>query len=174
MYLIADGLVRLVAPLLPVTADELWRALPGERQDSVHLVEFPSGLDALLDAPLVDRWDRLIRVRDGVLPVIEAQRQQKVLGQSLEAHVALTASGDTFELLDAYRDDLPMLFIASKVSLERGADGSDLRVAVTRVDGDKCPRCWRYVGSTAGDEPYAGLCERCVDAVRQPANEARA
>jgi isoleucyl-tRNA synthetase len=164
MYLIADGLVRLIAPLLPVTADELWRALPGEREDSVHLAEFPAGLDALVDTALVERWERLIRVREAVLPAIEAQRQQKTLGQSLEAHVALTAAGETFDLLDRYRQDLPMLFIASSVSLER--EGSEVSVAVTRVGGEKCPRCWRYVDRTVPDEAYQGLCERCADAVR--------
>jgi isoleucyl-tRNA synthetase len=166
MYLIADGLVRLIAPLLPVTADELWRALPGEREDSVHLVEFPAGLDALADTALIERWERLIRVRETVLPAIEAQRQQKVLGQSLEAHVALTAAGETYDLLDRYRQDLPMMFIASKVSLER--EGTEVSVAVSRVGGEKCPRCWRYVDHTAAGEPYTGLCERCADAVREP------
>jgi isoleucyl-tRNA synthetase len=165
MYLIADGLVRLLAPLLPVTADELWRALPGTREDSVHLAEFPPALDTLVDQSLVDRWERLTRVREAVLPAIEAQRQQKVLGQSLEAHVSVTASGDTFTLLDTHRDDLPMLFIVSRVTLERGADGSDLSVTVSRVEGDKCPRCWRYVDATSNDEAFAGLCDRCVEAV---------
>ena len=174
MFLIADGLVRLIAPLLPVTADELWRALPGPRDESVHLAEFPAALDALADAELVERWERLIRVREAVLPVIEAQRQQKVLGQSLEAHVSLTASGETLELLDTYRDDLAMLFIASKVTLARGADASELSVVVARVQGEKCPRCWRYVDATSADEGTAGLCGRCVEAVAQPAAAAGA
>ena len=165
MYLIADGLVRLIAPLLPVTADELWRALPGTREDSVHLVEFPAAPASGADQALVDRWDRLVRVREAVLPAIEAQRQQKVVGQSLEAHVTLTAPGETYDLLDAHRDELPMLFIVSKVSLEKGAEGSDLSVTVTRVDGQKCPRCWRYVDTTSSDEALAGLCGRCVEAV---------
>ena len=165
MYLIADGLVRLIAPLLPVSADELWRALPGEREGSVHLAEFPKALDGFVDAGLVERWERLIKVREAVLPAIEAQRQQKIVGQSLEAHVSLTASGEVYDLLDAHRDDLPMLFIVSKVSLARGADGTDLGVSVTRVEGAKCPRCWRYVDQTSAEEQFAGLCDRCVSAV---------
>jgi isoleucyl-tRNA synthetase len=165
MYLIADGLVRLLAPLLPVTADELWRALPGARDDSVHLAEFPATLASNVDQALVDRWERLIRVREAVLPAIEAQRQQKVLGQSLEAHVTLTAPDETYELLDAHRDELPMLFIVSKVSLEKAPEGSELAVTVTRVEGQKCPRCWRYVDTTSSDQAFAGLCGRCVEAV---------
>jgi isoleucyl-tRNA synthetase len=66
MYLIADGLVRLLAPILPMTADELWRHLPGQRDVSVHIAEFPAAasLDAMIDADLADRWERLKSIRD--------------------------------------------------------------------------------------------------------------
>jgi isoleucyl-tRNA synthetase len=172
MHVIADGLVRLIAPLLPVTADELWRALPGRADGSVHLEEFPADVDRYLHEEVAGRWERLIRVREAVLPAIEVQRQQKVVGQSLEAHVAIEASGDTYDLLDRHRDDLPMLFITSKVSLSRGEDGAALAVSVSRTDGTKCVRCWRYVPEVSADEVYAGLCGRCEAAVREPAGAA--
>ena len=165
LFHIVDGLTRLIAPILPVSADELWRALPGERDDSVHLALFPSGLEALVDPELQDRWEQLLVVRDAVLPRIEAMRQQKVVGQSLEAHVTLTASGDQFALLDAHRDDLPMLFITSTVALSQGEAGSELQIDVARTEGTKCVRCWRYVAEVAADEAFAGLCGRCVEAV---------
>jgi isoleucyl-tRNA synthetase len=168
LFHIVDGLVRLIAPVLPVSADELWRALPGERDDSVHLTTFPEGLDALADPELAARWARLLAVRDVVLPAIETMRQQKVVGQSLEAQVRLTASGDLYALLDAHRDDLPLLFITSAVTLERSPDGTDLQIAVVRADGRKCVRCWRYVPDIATDTTYAGLCGRCVEAVQGP------
>ncbi len=169
MYRIADGLVRLLTPMLPVTADELWRALPGPREDTVHLAEFPDDLDRLQDAPLVEAWTRLLAVRDAVLPAIEAMRQQKAVGQSLEAHVHLRAGGATHALLAAHADDLPMLFIVSAVTLARAGDEDTLEVQVTRAGGEKCPRCWRYVPQVARDEAHAGLCPRCVAAVSAPA-----
>jgi len=165
LFHIVDGLTRLIAPLLPVSADELWRALPGERDDSVHLALFPAELDALIDPALQARWEQMLSVREAVLPRIEAMRQQKTVGQSLEAHVTLTASGALFQLLDAHRDDLPMLFITSSVTLVEGAAGSDLGIGVSRTDGTKCVRCWRYVPEVAADGHFDGLCPRCVDAV---------
>jgi isoleucyl-tRNA synthetase len=165
LFEMVDGLVRLIAPILPVSADELWRALPGERDDSVHLATFPAGLDAFVDPALAARWEQLLVVREAVLPYIEGMRQQKTVGQSLEAHVMLTASDDLYRLLDAHRDDLPMLFITSTASLVEGAPGGELEIAVARTDGTKCVRCWRYVPAVAAGETLAGLCARCVEAV---------
>nr|MCU0255220.1 hypothetical protein [Vicinamibacterales bacterium] len=153
----------------PVTADELWRALPGERDDCVHLATFPAGLEAFVDAELAGRWSKLLAVRDAVLPRIEEMRQQKAVGQSLEAHVQLRASGELYALLEAHRDDLPMLCITSSVTVSRGEGDEPLRVEVTRAGGDKCVRCWRYVPQLAADDTHAGLCPRCVTAVQAPA-----
>jgi isoleucyl-tRNA synthetase len=163
----------LLAPLLPVTADELWRHLPGAREESVHLALFPAGLDRMVDFELVGRWHHLIRVREITNAAIEQRRQQKVVGTSLEAHVTLQASGDDLALLARYRDTLPMLFIVSDVTLVEGPPGSPLHVEVARAEGTKCIRCWRYVPHVSSDEALAGLCERCVDAVGTPAEHAR-
>jgi isoleucyl-tRNA synthetase len=171
MATIADGLVRLMAVVLPVTSDELWQHLPGRREPSVHLADFPGGLDLLDDPELTARWEQLRSVRDTVNAAIEVVRQQKLVGTSLEAHVHLRADGDLYPLLERYRDDLPMLFIVSRVSLERDAPGRDepLSVAVSRAEGMRCTRCWRYVPSVASDDELVGLCERCVEAVSEPA-----
>ena len=77
MYLMADGLTRLIAPILSFTADELWRFLPSHREESVHIAVFPSRaeLDAFADPELVDRWNRLIAVREQVLAEIEPLRE---------------------------------------------------------------------------------------------------
>jgi isoleucyl-tRNA synthetase len=166
MYIIADGLVRMLAPVLPVTADELWRHLPGRREESVHIGEFPArdATTALLNEELVTNWERLIAVRDRVNAALEAKRQDKTIGTSLAAHVALRASGETLALLERYRDDLPMLFIVSAVTLQAGA-GEDLEVDVRRAEGQKCARCWRIVPSVSSVPATEGLCDRCVGAV---------
>jgi isoleucyl-tRNA synthetase len=168
MYVIADGLVRLLAPVLPMTADELWRHLPGRRDPSVHIAEFPSeaAVDALLDPQLVARWDRLKQVRDIVNVALEARRQDKTIGTSLGAHVLVRAGGETGALLDRYRDELPMLFIVSQVDLVIDTEGvPDVEVIVSRAAGVKCARCWRVVDGISADADAEGLCERCVGAV---------
>jgi isoleucyl-tRNA synthetase len=168
MYVMADGLARLIAPILPVTADEMWRHLPGNREPSVHLAEFPAGADveALADRELVARWERLIAVRDEVNRALEHARQGKIIGNSLGARVALVASGAAAALLERYRRDLPMLFIVSQVSLEIADRPDDIvGVDVTRAEGHRCARCWRTVEAVSSAADTSGLCDRCVAAV---------
>jgi isoleucyl-tRNA synthetase len=170
MYLMADGLTRLIAPILAFTADELWRFLPGDREESVHIGLFPQDADlaALADQALLTRWSRLIDVRDQVLAAIEPRRKDKTIGSSLEARVALSASKDDFLLLEPRRDDLPMLFIVSQVTLEQG--NGHLTATVTAADGVKCERCWRIVPSVSADPRRKGICNRCEGALMEPLN----
>ncbi len=168
MYLVADGLSRLLAPILPFTSDEIWRHLPGSRGASVHIAEFPARpeVEALVNRDLVARWQRLIAIRDDVNRTLESARQSKTIGNSLGARVALRASGATGTLLQRYRDELPMLFIVSQVSLEPMPGDEDLlAIEVTRAEGHKCARCWRMVDAISSSPDTDGLCDRCVDAV---------
>jgi isoleucyl-tRNA synthetase len=167
IYISADGLVRLLAPVLPMTADELWRHMPGTRDESVHLAEFPDArdVDALQDEELAARWERLKTVRDAVNISLEAKRKDKTIGTSLGAKVTLRAGGETAALLERYRHDLPMLFIVSQVDLQTGGPEDTLEVSVTRAEGEKCARCWRVVDSVSTDAGTEGLCDRCVGAV---------
>jgi isoleucyl-tRNA synthetase len=167
LYLIADGLTRLVAPILSFTADELWRHLPAADAESVHMALFPSmaGLDALVDRALLDRWEKLTDVRDRVLGHIEPLRKDKIIGSSLQARVVLSAHGDEFALLASVAALLPMLFIVSEVELREARGEGDLRVVIERARGVKCERCWRYVPSVSDEPAGAGLCDRCQDAL---------
>jgi isoleucyl-tRNA synthetase len=169
MYLIADGLARLLAPILPFTMDEVWRNLPGQREASVHLALFPSTLAQWQDDGLLERWARLGTVRDQVNAALEEQRQQKVITSSLSARVGVSAVGAMADLLRRYHDDLPAIFGVSQVGLEPAAGGqTEVVVSVHKADGIKCERCWRYVPSVSDTADFKGLCERCVDALSPP------
>ena len=171
MYIIADGLARLLAPILPVTSDELWRHLPGPREPSVHLALFPEHPARLRDSALEQRWDRLREIRDEVNRALESARQAKTIGTSLAASVSLAAGGDDGELLRRYADDLPMLFIVSQVSLELTKDAG-VEATVSRAEGDKCERCWRVVPDVAREGESRGLCSRCAAALAAEAPRA--
>jgi isoleucyl-tRNA synthetase len=164
-YLIADGLTRLMAPILSVTADEIWKNLPGSREASVHLADFPAGTDAWFDDALERRWASLLDVRSAVNATLEAAREDKLVGSSLTAQVTVRASSGLYDLLKRYERDLPMIFIVSSVSVEPGGEDGRAVPVVGRAAGDKCPRCWRFVTETVGDGELAGLCLRCADAV---------
>ncbi|HEY1308950.1 MAG TPA: isoleucine--tRNA ligase [Vicinamibacterales bacterium] len=165
MYVICDGLARLLAPILPVTADDLWRRLPGSREASVHLAEFPR-VEAYVDAALVREWQRLLDVREVVNAALEQKRKDKVIGTALGARVQIAAGGELGSLLQRHRADLPMLFNVSEVALSADGQGADeLRVAVERARGVKCARCWRYVPSVRTEPEWEGICDRCVEAL---------
>ncbi len=173
MYVMAEGLARLMAPILPVTSDELWRHLPGTREASVHLGLFPAAneLRAFVDEPLVQRWTTLMALRERVLAEIEPLRKDKQIGSSLQAKAVLSGSPAAIEWLRPHVDDLPMLFIVSEVELRPEAAGdreSGPRVSIERSAGVKCERCWRYVPEVSNDPAWAGLCGRCQDALAEP------
>ena len=165
VYRIADGLARLIAPVLPVTSDQVWQHLPGRREDSVHLALFPEDLAGYRDPAHLATWAKLIEVRDRVNAALEAARKDKLIGNSLGGRVLLRAGGAVGELLESRREDLPMLFIVSDVHLTKGPD-DELAIEVTKADGTKCPRCWRMVPVLV-TVPDGEICGRCADAVAQ-------
>ena len=169
MYVIADGLARLLAPILSFTTDELWQYLPGSREESVHLALFPEGasLDGLDDPALTTRWERLIAVRDQVLAKIEPLRKDKQIGSSLQAKVTLSATGDDLAHLRSHEAQLPMLFIVSAVEVREGTQGGGLEISIDRARGVKCERCWRYVANVSSDPERPGICDRCQDALAE-------
>jgi len=169
MYLMCDGLARLMAPILPVTSDDLWRHIPGERAASVHLTDLPN-VDAFADRELLGVWDRLLGVREQVNSALEQKRKDKIIGTSLGARVSITARGPVGGLLDVRRAELPMLLNVSDVSLSVGATGGDddVHVEVDKSSGVKCGRCWRFVAAVRTEPEWAGICNRCVEALAEP------
>jgi isoleucyl-tRNA synthetase len=167
MYIICDGLARLLAPILPVTADDLWRHLPGQRCESVHLEDLPE-VAGLIDTNLVGTWERLLAVRETVNAALEEKRKDKIIGNSLGARVVITARGPVATLLEAHRQHLPMLLNVSDVGLHLGppAGADEVQVTVEKAPGVKCARCWRFVPSVRTEPEWAGICDRCRDALQ--------
>ncbi|MCI0489594.1 MAG: isoleucine--tRNA ligase [Blastocatellia bacterium] len=172
LYEIVDCLARLLAPILAFTADEIWENIPGSREASVHLAEFPEAVEREGDKELLEAWRRLFEVRSTVQKTLEEKRNEKVIGASLEARVILRASGATFELLEKYEDLLLAIFIVSQVELhwteaqERNLYG-ELRVEVEHASGTKCERCWNWSESVGEDASYPTLDARCIRQVKK-------
>ena len=167
MFTIVDGLARLLAPVLSVTMDELWRLLPGEREESVHMALFPSDLEQWQDAQLLERWAALSSVRDQVNLQLEEKRKDKTITANLSGRVTVEAGGDLATLLAEYRDFLPTLFGVSEVDLNPSTSQTPA-VTVDRATGTKCERCWRYVPEVSSAADRQGLCPRCVEALAEP------
>ncbi|MGE0460216.1 MAG: isoleucine--tRNA ligase [Vicinamibacterales bacterium] len=178
MFTIVDGLARLLAPILSVTMDELWRALPGERVPSVHMALFPMGDETarIRNADVLARWQGLRHARDVVNAALEEKRAAKEISASLSAQVRLVADSQAYANLSPYAEFLPTLFGVSHVVLLQGdpAEGGGwqfddgtgwIHPTVTRADGVKCERCWRFVLEVSAERATAGLCSRCVEAL---------
>jgi len=167
LYEILHALLRLIAPVLAFTAEEAWQFLPGEKEESVHLARFPEPVAERDNDELSARWDTLLQVREQVLKQLELARERKEIGNSLEAHVTITAAGELFDLLNSRIDFLPDMLIVSCVDLIRddtvaSADNAaTVSTVIKRADGAKCQRCWKY---HQNDHPE--LCSRCAEAVR--------
>ena len=173
IWKITETLVRIVAPILPFTADEVWGYLPqaAEREASVHLAEFPNADSfAAKNEALLAEWKNLLEVRDQVLIRLEADRKAGQIGKALEAKARLQAAGETSSLVKKYSAALKELFNVSQVELIEGT--ADLRVTTLPADGTKCERCWNYYPDDGPQRvrqygPWANVCGRCSDALDQ-------
>jgi isoleucyl-tRNA synthetase len=168
LHRLAFALVRLVAPVLTFTAEEVWTHLG--QSASVHLALFPepAELSAGLAADHRKRaanWDRLMEVREDVLKSLEEARREKFIGAPLEARVRLTADGSLYPLLLEYARELPALFIVSQVALS--PQSGDITVKVERADGAKCERCWKYTTDVGSNPQLPTICAGCANAVTE-------
>jgi isoleucyl-tRNA synthetase len=176
LWRILDTLVRLMAPILSFTAEEIWRYLPadGERPESPLLADFPEPDPSSFDEELAKTWERLLEIRSAVTKALEGARQRGLIGHSLDALVRLgfDSESELGRLLQARLPELPELFIVSQVEVatDLGPDCESpvvagLRVAVEKARGRKCARCWNYRVSVGSSPANPELCSRCAEVV---------
>ncbi|HCS49345.1 MAG TPA: isoleucine--tRNA ligase, partial [Candidatus Aminicenantes bacterium] len=155
----------LMAPVLPFTTEEAWESLPpfDGKEDSIHLECFPSLEGHWLNEEVGREMDRLIALREAVLKELEKAREEKLIGNSLEAQVDLSVPPPEQALVRKYEGDLAALFIVSSVVSE---PAPEFAVHVFRAPGAKCQRCWNYSLQVGQSRDYPELCRRCEDVVR--------
>lgn len=159
LYTVLSKSVRLLAPILSFTAEEVYDNMPYEDAESVHLTDFPVK-NVIEDATLEAKWDKLLEVRDDVNKALEESRNAKVIGKSLEAAVEVYSNdAEVVELLNSVAN-LNQFFIVSKVDVkENDGVAYDLAtVKVTKAEGHRCERCWNIVDEVNEE----GLCPRCA------------
>jgi len=180
IWRIGEALVRLLAPVMSFTCEEVWQYLPKVegRPASVHIALFPAGSDILGDASgliqAIDPaqqtdWTTLRSIRDEVLKALEEARNNKLIGTGLEAQVEVTAADPVYSLLQRYAAQLRYLFIVSAVTLKPGSGNGTggLHVEVKKADGLKCERCWNYSIRVGEDRAYPTVCERCSAVLKE-------
>jgi isoleucyl-tRNA synthetase len=172
MYHVLRGLVGTIAPILSFTADEIYESLPGEREASVHLTEFPK-LERTLSEAEAAAWDRLLEIREAVNKVLERARAAQQIGKSLEADIRLHTSATAADLMGAVDTDLADLFIVSHVDFAAPDEAitdtatvaglEPIGISMVPARGTKCGRCWEYRQEVTEE---GGLCLRCNSVVR--------
>lgn len=186
MYRILTDMTRLMAPVLSFTAEEIWSYIPKKQSaissqqstniQSVFLSVFPETNEQFFDEALEKRWEKLITIRDEANKALEIKRKDKFIGNALEAKLVFYLPDEELNLLQAYEDFLPALFIVSEVEVHpssqkaedvyESAEIEDMFIKVERASGGKCERCWNWSLYVGKFEDHPQVCERCHNAIK--------
>jgi isoleucyl-tRNA synthetase len=189
MQWIAEAMVRWLAPLLSFTAEEIWRYMPGAREESVFLATW-ARLPALLATGAAINWDAVLEVRGAVLRELERLRVAELIGAPLDAEVDLYCSPDLHDALAAIGDELRFVLIVSAARIhplaESSADAVDaegvasdesgrprLRIVARASEAAKCVRCWHKRPDVGTVAAHPELCARCAGNVDGPGETRR-
>jgi len=180
LYYILDALIRVLAPVMPFTAEEALGFAPKGQADraasSVHTLSWPVADKRWISAGLEEKFKALLDMRDFVLKALDEQRKTGKIGSGLQAKVViLTASGRDYQYLSSFKDQLASIFIVSQVELkqvphlEAGLSDyfSQTKVEIYPADGVKCARCWNWRVDVGKSSQHPALCARCVEVVEQ-------
>ncbi len=160
LHQIFDALCRLLAPILVFTAEEAWGYLG--LGGSVHLRLFPQAQGNLRDAAVRKQMDELLKLRGVIGQAVEKARQEKLIGNALEAAVVLSCDEDLAQ--DLPRAELEELFILSDLKLE---SADEPKATISLTPHKKCARCWRHRAAVGTIEKHPDLCERCSEVVEK-------
>ena len=150
-----DVLVKLWAPFLVYTAEEIWNHFSDDEEPSVHYTHYPEVQNYADAEEVKNTFGQLMEIRNVVLKALEEERSEKRIASAQEACVTLTVPAAQKELLEkTLGDAAAQWLIVSKVVLE---EGEEVQAVVTRAPGVKCPRCWNYSEQADAE----GLCPRC-------------
>ncbi|MGD0800840.1 MAG: isoleucine--tRNA ligase [Terracidiphilus sp.] len=180
LWQITETLVRLVAPILSFTADEVWDYLPKVegREKSVHLALFPKPEEIFSEEPakLLEEWKQIFEVRDEVLRKLEKCREDKTIGKALEADIEIITTGNQLDLLLQHETGLKEILNVSKVTVSpiRLQGGVEYRedgefhmpnIKVQFASGHKCARCWNFMPEVSNYGIWQNVCTRCAEAL---------
>ncbi len=166
IYKILKESILLLAPILSFTSEEAWGYLPdfSGKEESVHLETFPKVEDEFLNKVDSEKWENILQIKDRILKEIEETRNEKIIGDSLEAIIDITAVAKDYELLSKNISLFKEILVIAKLNITKGDTES---IKVTKSSGNKCPRCWNYFEDDTTTNKYPELCNRCNETVRE-------
>lgn len=175
LYKVLDALTLVLTPILAFTADEIWQSMPHDKSrngESPLFNEIPQPDFIEADSDFIAKWDRIHAVRFDVQKALELARNEKIIGKPLEAKVSLYADGELYDFLKSVEAQLPEIFITSGVSVEKGegevkGDVEGLSITVSKADGEKCERCWKFSYTVGQDANHPTLCAHCSQVMKE-------
>ena len=168
MYIILDSLVKILAPMISFTAEEIWKAMKHTKEEtveSVMLTNYPEPNDMYDNKELTEKWNKIIKLKDIVAKELENARAEKKIGNSLNAKITIYAEGEQYKFIKENLELLQTVFIVSALEVEENArkDEVKLGVKVEQAPGEKCERCWMYSETVGEDKEHPTICHRCSE-----------
>jgi isoleucyl-tRNA synthetase len=186
MLTILDALVKIMSPILPFTAEEIYMHMPvnGEKRESIHLESMIEPKPEWEDNALADKWEKILNLRSEVTKALEEARTRKLIGHPLDAAVSIKLDSNMADtelktIIEELPEKLNDIFIVSQAGLANELDSENtdeaniyngkeiegLVIQVKKAEGAKCERCWRYDTSVGESSEHPAICGRCVEAL---------
>lgn len=175
LFEIVTVMSQLMAPILAFTSEEIWKHLPNfnDKTSSIHLSRFPQADQAAINEALSSRWENFKELRTDILKNLEEARQNKVIGNSLEAKIIFTAADEPLHLLESFGNQLSDLLQVSQIEWsedisEKAKPSSlfpSLFIEIQRANGVKCERCWKWREDIGADATHPTICKACIEAI---------
>ncbi len=176
IYLILNALVKMIAPILSYTAEEIWKFMPHCAEDnieSIFLNEMSPKTELDISGEFINRWDRVHKIRDEIKKILEIQRKNKVIGSSLEAQVIVYCKDELYDFISKNKDDIQLALMVSGIEVMSDGVGEfkvenieDLSIGISHSSYGKCERCWNYSDTVGKDTENPSICERCINVLK--------
>ena len=172
MYEILNTLVKMLAPILCYTAEEIWKYMPhskDEQVESVMLTYFPEEKIEYENKELVEKWEKILKLKELVAKDLETARANKVIGHSLNAKITLYADDEEYNFIKENLEILKTVFIVSDLQIDKNLRKNEEKIGV-KVDvaeGEKCERCWMYSTTVGEDKENPTICHRCSEVIKE-------
>jgi isoleucyl-tRNA synthetase len=173
LYEALTAVTKLIAPLLPHTAEEVWKFIPGVEGVSVQLADLPQVNKSVFDVEKDQLWGQFIELREDIFKALEQARQDKLIGNSLSACVHVYPNEAAYKLLQSF-EPLDTLFIVSQVKVyapgtavpQSAVSFKQCSVNITVADGEKCERCWIVTTDIGHLAEHPTACKRCAEVLQ--------
>lgn len=171
MYIILDNLVKILTPMIPFTAEEIWKYMKHSKNEQVEspmLAKWPEENDKYRNEQISEKWAKIINLKSDVAKELENARVDKIIGHSLNAKVTLYVDEKEYEKFLKEKDLLTTVFIVSSLEIEKNSrkDEEKIGIKIEQASGKKCERCWMYSESVGDDKENPTICHRCSEAIK--------